>query len=149
MNASTLADLFAECDARGVWLSLAADGGLAVDGPPAALSPELLTRLRDHKRDLIDALRALREPHGAEGVQPDPEAGPDSASRCRVDPEPLRLDAEGWPVDALDRDGRPLALVDPPVADCACGRMVEPWRSADGGRWRCLACDPPRILDGA
>ena len=88
---------------------------------------------------------ALRGPQGAEGVQPDPQAGPGHASRCRVDPEPLRLDADGWPLDLTDRDGRPLTLVDPPAADCCCGRMVEPWRSADGGRWRCLACDPPAL----
>ena len=141
---STLAELFAECDARGVRLSLAADGGLAVDGLPAALSPDLLDALRAHKPELLAALKALRRPQGAEGVQPDPEAGPDSASRYRVDPEPLRLDAEGWPLGLIDRDGRPLTLLDPPPADCCCGRMVCPWCDLRG-RWRCLACDPPRL----
>ena len=138
---SMLADLLAECDARGVRLSLAADGGLAVDGLPAALSPDLLARLRDHKPELLTALRG---PHGAEGPSPDPEAGPGSASRCRVDPELLRLEPAGWPLDLTDRDGRPLTLLDPPVADCTCGRMVCPWCDL-WGRWRCLACDPPAL----
>ena len=138
----TTAALLADLDRLGVTLDV--DGDRLRFHPRDRIGPELLTRLRDHKRDLIDALRALREPHGAEGVQPDPEAGPGPASRYRVDPRPLTVDAKGWPLDLTDRDGRPLTLVDPPVADCACGRMVCPWCDL-GGRWRCLACDPPAL----
>lgn len=176
-------DLLAECAVRGIRLSAAEGNGLAIDAPRDALDPALLDRLRDHKHELLDALRAQAAAGAVLHDAPEPAArqrpprqpcgehapsgptvapgsnGPESGSelpnvgrvpldvprhRDRIEPEPLRLDAEGWPLDLTDRDGRPLTLVDPPVADCACGRMVCPWCDLRG-RWRCLACDPPRL----
>ena len=55
---SAVLDVLAECDALGVRLSLSADGGLAVDAPRDVLDHALLARLRDHKHELLDALRA-------------------------------------------------------------------------------------------
>jgi len=54
---SMLADLLAECDAHGVRLLLAGDGGLTIDAPHEALTPDLLGRLKAHKAELLALLR--------------------------------------------------------------------------------------------
>jgi len=53
---SILANLLADCDAHGIRLALA-DGGLTIDAPEDALTPDLLARLKDHKADLLVMLR--------------------------------------------------------------------------------------------
>lgn len=55
---SILADLLAECDAHGVRLLPAGDGGLTIDGPRRAMTPDLLDRLKAHKADVLAALRS-------------------------------------------------------------------------------------------
>lgn len=56
-----LADLLAECDAHGIRLALAGDGGLTIDAPQDALTPDLLARLKSHKADLLAMLRPAPE----------------------------------------------------------------------------------------
>jgi hypothetical protein len=46
-------DLLAECEAHGIRLTLADDGGLSIDAPQDALTPELLGRLKAHKAELL------------------------------------------------------------------------------------------------
>jgi hypothetical protein len=49
-------ELLRECGDRGIYLSPTGDGGLAVDAPQAALTPELLARLKVHKTELLAML---------------------------------------------------------------------------------------------
>lgn len=49
-------DLLTECEARGIRLALAGDGGLSIDAPQDALTPDLLRRLRAHKPVLLRLL---------------------------------------------------------------------------------------------
>lgn len=55
---AVLADLLAECEAQGVRLALADGGGLGIDAPQDALTPELLARLKSHKGELLRLLVA-------------------------------------------------------------------------------------------
>lgn len=50
-------DLLAECEAHGIRLALAGDGGLTIDAPQYALTPDLLDRLKSHKVELLAMLR--------------------------------------------------------------------------------------------
>jgi hypothetical protein len=63
-----LAELLRHCDALGVRLSPAGDGGLSIDAPQAALTTALLDRLAARKADLL----ALLQP-----------AAPDAIPVCR------------------------------------------------------------------
>lgn len=54
---SLLAYLLADCDAHGIRLALADGGGLEIDAPQDALTPDLLARLKAHKADLLAMLR--------------------------------------------------------------------------------------------
>jgi hypothetical protein len=51
------ADLLEECDAKGIRLLLADDGGLTIDSSQDALTPDLLERLTAHKGELLKLLR--------------------------------------------------------------------------------------------
>ena len=62
--ASTIAELLTDCEAHGVRLLPANDGGLTIDAPQDALAPELLARLKAHKAELLALL------------QPTPDAAP-------------------------------------------------------------------------
>ncbi len=65
---STLADLLADCDAHGIRLALADGGGLEIDAPQDALTPDLLARLKAHKAELLAAHRAIRGTRCNHGV---------------------------------------------------------------------------------
>jgi hypothetical protein len=54
-------DLLAECEAHGIRLTLAGDGGLSIDAPQDALTPDLLDRLKAHKADVLDAIERFEE----------------------------------------------------------------------------------------
>ena len=58
---SQLADLLADCNVHGIRLALADGGGLEVDAPQDALTPDLLARLKAHKGELLDMLKPAAE----------------------------------------------------------------------------------------
>jgi hypothetical protein len=49
--------LLAECDAQGIRLEPDGNGGLVIDSPPGALTPDRLERLRAHKAALLAMLQ--------------------------------------------------------------------------------------------
>lgn len=112
-----LAELLAECEALGIRLALAGDGGLTIDAPQDALTLELLDRLRANKFELLALLG--------------PTVGPEA--------EPLGPD--GWPADCIGPDELT------PCPKCGtleswqsvAGDMF----GLTPGKWRCLRCDPP------
>jgi hypothetical protein len=57
---AVLADLLAECEARGIRLTPAGDG-LKIDAPQDTLRPELLARLKARKAELLAMLRPTPE----------------------------------------------------------------------------------------
>jgi hypothetical protein len=67
-----LAALLADCDARGIRLHPAADGGLTIDAPQAAPTPDLLDRLKAHKAELLELLRPTPEAVGPTTEQSEP-----------------------------------------------------------------------------
>lgn len=58
---SILADLLAECDSHGIRLALADDGGLTIDAPQLALTPDLLDRLKAQKAALLESIERFEE----------------------------------------------------------------------------------------
>ncbi len=52
----TLTELLADCEAHGIRLAPTAQGGLEIDAPQEALTPERLARLKAHKADLLALL---------------------------------------------------------------------------------------------
>jgi hypothetical protein len=56
-----LTDLLAECEAHGIRLTLAGDGGLAIDAPQNALTPDLLDWLKSHKAELLKVIERYEE----------------------------------------------------------------------------------------
>ena len=51
-----LAKLLADCDARGIRLHHAGDGGLTIDAPQTDLTPDMVARLKTHKDELLTLL---------------------------------------------------------------------------------------------
>ena len=127
---SILADLLAECDAHGIRLIVARDGGLTIDAPQDALTPDMLDWLKAHKADLLTLMR--------------PEA-PDADRPLRDDPFADWIEQRGqdgelsWthPDHASDN----TETIDPPDPCPKCGTL-ELWQTL-AGNWRCLRCDPP------
>jgi len=89
---SLLADLLSECDSHGVRLLLADDGGLTIDAPQVALTPELLGRLKAHKGELLTLL--LRPSDFDVDSAPDAEPAPESEKRTHRMPPELRRRVE-------------------------------------------------------
>lgn len=58
---SAISGLLADCEAHGVRLAAAVDGGLVIDAPQETLTPELLARLKACKADLLAILRTNAE----------------------------------------------------------------------------------------
>lgn len=58
VTSSVLTDLLAECNAGGIRLLLAGGGGLTIDAPHDALTPDLLDRLKAHKAELLAVLQS-------------------------------------------------------------------------------------------
>ena len=54
-----LTELLADCDAHGIRLLAASDGGLTIDAPQDALTPDLIGRLKAHKGELLGLLRPM------------------------------------------------------------------------------------------
>ena len=54
-----LTELLADCNARGIRLLPADDGGLIIDAPQAALTPDLMDRLKSNKAELRASLKRM------------------------------------------------------------------------------------------
>ena len=54
-----LAELLADCDACGIRLLPASNGGLAINAPQDTLTPDLLNRLKAHKSAILSQLQAI------------------------------------------------------------------------------------------
>ena len=53
---SPLAEVLADCDAHGIRLLVAEDGGLTIDAPQDVLTPDLMDRLKARKCELLTLL---------------------------------------------------------------------------------------------
>lgn len=105
---SDLAELLADCDARGIRLHPAGDGGLTIDAPQAALTPDMVARLKAHKAELL----ALLRPAVAVQAQPMPIMKPTAKPVCRCGGTVWR--------DVPIHDGQSVRR------DCAgCGRFID------------------------
>jgi len=74
-----VAELLADCDARGIRLHPAGDGGLTIDASEAALTPDMVARLKACKAELL----ALLRPAPAVHPQPMPTVKPTAKPVCR------------------------------------------------------------------
>ena len=93
-------ELLADCDAHGIRLFAAGDGGLTIDAPQNALTPDLLCRLKAHKGELLSIL-------------------PPETDALRVDPtDPVSL----WQAVLNRLAGDPLFPAD--VLEKPCGRLT-------------------------
>jgi hypothetical protein len=117
-TAAVLADLLAECDAHGIRLALADGGGLEIDAPQNALTPELLARLKAHKAELLAVLRPA----------PSTEAKPEIANHRPVQklqkPKPVcRCGSTTWRDVVLSHAPHNGTTI---RRDCAgCGRFLD------------------------
>jgi len=103
-----LAELLADCDARGIRLHPAGDGGLTIDAPQEALAPDMMARLKAHKAELL----ALLRPVPVVQPQPMPTMKPTAKPVCRCGSTVWR--------DVLIHDGVSVRR------DCDnCGRFIE------------------------
>lgn len=97
---SPLADLLAQCNAKGIRLLLADDGGLTIDAPQSALTPDLLDRLKAHKGELLTLLH--RPSDFDVDSAPDAEPAPETEKRThRMPPElrrPVRATLDTCPI---------------------------------------------------
>jgi hypothetical protein len=115
-----VAKLLAECEDRGVRLEPSDDGGLAVDAPRGAVTPELAARLKVHKPEILAALWSrpgspLFPPIILEALR---------AAQVRLvddeQPDPLDpVSPDGWPVDSVAHDEAWPASDVPPVPSVA------------------------------
>lgn len=123
-----LAKLLVELDAVGVKKMLPEGDNLRLI-PSVAIPPDLLTRVKAHKADLLEALRPLYQPAAPSG-EPDPFAGWD-----------WRQDARGnWGWQRTDLPVVDWELGIEPDWECpACSALL--WWQDLAGRNRCLACE--------
>jgi hypothetical protein len=166
---AALANLLADCDAHGIRLMPAGDGGLTIDSPQDALTPGLLDRLKAHKADVLAFLRSIPD---SPGIDPTDAAALWQAALDRLEGDPLfppglmenlraadvrwadssptgeptpesgePVSPDGWPADCIDPDE---------LTPCPKCGTLELWQTAAGdlfgrtpGRWRCMKCDPP------
>ena len=113
---SMLSDLLSECDAQGIRLLPAGDGGLTIDAPQDALTPDLLSRLKTHKTELLTLLRST-SPFDADDA-PDAEPAPVSDPASRAEPV-CRCGSTTWR-DVPIHSGQSIRR------DCGrCGRFIE------------------------
>ncbi len=58
---SDVGQLLEDCEARGIGLSLASDGGLAVDAPEGSLTDDMVDRLKACKPQLLESLAPVAD----------------------------------------------------------------------------------------
>lgn len=102
-----LAELLADCDTRGIRFAPAGDS-LTIDAPQAALTPDILARLKAHKAELL----ALWRPAPVVQSQPAPTVKPMANPVCRCGSTTWR--------DVPIHDGQSVER------ECAgCGRFID------------------------
>jgi len=149
MNAT---ELLVECDARKIVLQ-PRGGRLDIDAPEGELMPDLLARLREHKRELLRLLDEL-QPQGSDspaaGVGDGPADLQPQESTARPADGSQYGDAAEWQ-EFIDPDGRrclvradaaELEIIDVPAPCPVCGGIVFWWDVA--GNTHCEACSPLR-----
>jgi hypothetical protein len=105
---NSVTQLLATCDALGIRLEPDADGGLSIDAPQDALTPELLQHLVANKVDLLAHLAADHSPD----IQTVSSTTGTEVAICRCG-------STAWQ-DVLIHDGRSTRR------DCArCGRFID------------------------
>ena len=122
---SLLANLLADCDAHGIRLLLADDGGLTIDAPQDALTPDLLDRLKAHKPELLTLLLRASD----FDIDSAPDAEPAPAALDGPTKEVCRCGSTTWR-DVPIHDGQSKRR------DCGrCGRFIDfsIWHGKDTG----------------
>jgi hypothetical protein len=126
-------ELLAECDALGIRLLPAVDGGLTIDAPHNALTPAHVDRLKSQKAELLALL----------------QTGDTPASLALIDRTPISADGKwhtvydkthgesDWINGAFDSN--PGAI----KPDCRCHKEQRWWRSIYGDHLICGICHPP------
>lgn len=133
---SILNDLLVDCEAHGIRLGLAGDSGLTIDAPQAALTPDLLARLKTHKAELLTMLRPASDKIDIDLTkEPSGEPAADVSWRAlfELSPTPAELGPDSWPADCIDPDE---------VTPCPNCGTLELWQTL-AGNWRCQRCDAP------
>jgi hypothetical protein len=123
---SILADLLADCEAHGIRLALAGDGGLTIDAPQDALTPDLLELLKAHKVELLTILRTRQD----FDVDDAPDAEPALAVQAEPAKTACRCGSTTWR-DVPIHDGQSIRR------DCGrCGRYIgfPIWYGKDTGQ---------------
>ena len=159
---SPLTELLTDCGVCGIRLSRSTDGDLTVDAPEDALTPDLISRLKDHKSELLTVLDAVPT---ASRTEPATATDLWRATLALLEGNPLfpsdlmkalfAADA-CWARTASHAESVTEAessaagphdlqrqLVDPndviPCPDCG---SLDQWQTL-AGNWRCQKCDPP------
>jgi len=141
----SLEKLLADCEAHSIRLTFADGGGLEIDAPRAALTPDLLARLKTHKTDLLAMLRPAPEVAPPAATADIPSTWSDYQDSIaaaiqhafdnpssREDIGPLWMTAPGgWPAPPVATRGAPAKPAKP---GCRCGGTT--WRDVPihGGR---------------
>lgn len=147
---STLDELLADCDAHAIRLALAGCGGLEIDAPSDALTPDLLARLKAHKGDLLAFL--ARRDTAAEGrsknVSNWSRFGRENRTNWsrfgRVAHPRKRAERPAHAASAIDDatwDFMPVTSVATPW--CPVYHHPRMWRSIYGDHLICATCHPP------
>jgi hypothetical protein len=135
MNATRqrLDDLLSELSRLDVRLMPTGDGDLALDAPEGTLTPDLQTRLKSCKGDLLARLASV-------------------SATCAPGPRGEVADTTGGLTDTADTEhGNEWEGIDPDDWNgCPTCGSLDAWQSCAGdpfgrtpGRWRCSTCDPP------
>ena len=90
---SEAAQIIAECERRGVVLTLAQGFGVGYDAPAGALTPELRARLAEHKPDVAQLLLEREERAALSGCPDATDAG--RWARVMSHPAILKLQSLG------------------------------------------------------
>jgi len=122
---SAVSDLLAECQAKGIRLLPAGNGGLTVDASRGVLTNELMEQLRVYKPELVADLRVADHRDDDRFEEWVELRRPDGGLSWI---HPQHADAD-------------LEVIDLPAACPECGRL-EMWQTL-AGNWRCERCDPP------
>ncbi len=160
---SILAKLLADCYSHDIRLALTDGGGLEIDAPHNALTPDLLNRLKTHKAELLLMLRsaaelgtceycgqALTETLTFDGFLNLECPGCDGCFGCRPSSAEIAARFAETRNKAISVVNEESEVTGEQVVPCPeCGSL-ELWQSAAGdlfghmpGIWRCMKCDPP------